>query len=179
MVYVFLAQGFEEIEALCVVDMLRRANIPCEMVAVGEKLVVTGAHNISVVADITEKEIAEEATAVVLPGGMPGTLNLEKSFIVKEQIKQTAQKGGLVAAICAAPSILGHLGLLNNKNATCYDGFEKDLDGAIVTGSATACDGNIITACGPGAAVELGYEIIKYLKGEQTAKEIKKGMKCQ
>ena len=96
MVYVFLAQGFEEIEALCVVDMLRRANIPCEMVAVGEKLVVTGAHNISVVADITEKEIAEEATAVVLPGGMPGTLNLEKSFIVKEQIKQTAQKGGLV-----------------------------------------------------------------------------------
>lgn len=178
MVYVFLAQGFEEIEALCVVDMLRRAKIECQTIAVGDKNTVVGAHNIAVVCDCLVKNVEGLPEAVVLPGGMPGTLNLENSKEVIKIVKEAEKNGKLVAAICAAPLILGHLGLLKGKTATVYDGFEKELLGANLSDKCVVRDQNIITAFGPGAAIDFGFEIIKYLIGENLAQEVKKGMKC-
>lgn len=178
MVYVFLADGFEEIEALATVDIIRRAGIECKTVGVKGKE-VTGAHNISVISDILPKDIENStATAVVLPGGMPGTVNLDKSDVVRNTVMYAANKGILIAAICAAPSVLGHLGLLKGKNATCYDGFEDELTGAKIQKVPVCRDGNIITAAGAGAAVSFGLEIVKALKGEEESRKIFTAMKC-
>ena len=178
MVYVFLADGFEEIEALATVDVIRRAGIDCKTVGVTGKTVI-GAHNISVISDILPEEIEKsDITAVVLPGGMPGTVNLDKSAAVQGAVLYAAEKGLLIAAICAAPSVLGHLGLLTGKKATCYDGFEGELTGAKVEKVPVCRDGNIITAIGAGAAVAFGLEIVKALKGEEESKKIYSSMKC-
>ena len=129
MIYVFLASGFEEIEALAVVDILRRAELEVQTVAVGvgEKT-VRGAHGIPVVADVTEEQAKPEGLEmVVLPGGMPGTLNLEKSQTVQEFLQLASNNGLWIGAICAAPSILGHNGLADGKRVTCYPGFESQL----------------------------------------------------
>ena len=124
MIYVFLANGFEEIEALAVVDVLRRAELDVLTVGVGEDFVI-GSHQIPVACDIAEKSLIldEKTEAIVLPGGMPGTLNLEKSETVQNAIDWATKNDKLVCAICAAPSILGHKGLLNGKSATCFPGF--------------------------------------------------------
>ena len=141
MIAVFLANGFEEIEALAAVDLLRRAGLDVVTVGVGTNKPV-GAHNIPVTADITEEQLDFAAlTAVVLPGGMPGTLNLEKSAVVQKALSVVAEKQLPIGAICAAPSILGHAGLLRGLHATCYPGFEEALNGAEYEEGGVVTDG--------------------------------------
>ncbi len=174
MIYVFLANGFEEIEALAVVDVLRRAELDVLTVGVGEDFIV-GSHQIPVACDISEKNLVldERVEAIVLPGGMPGTLNLEKSEIVQKAIDRAKENNKLICAICAAPSILGHKGLLNGKNATCFPGFEEELFGANVSKDFVVRDGNIITAKGMGSAVEFGLQIAEVLTSKENAQKIR------
>ena len=125
MIYIFLAEGFEECEALAPIDILRRAGLDVKTVGIGSKI-VTGSHNIPIVCDLEETELStENLEAVILPGGMPGTLNLENSPTVQKFLEFAAKNQLIIAAICAAPSILGHKGLLKGKKATCFTGFEK------------------------------------------------------
>ena len=174
MIYVFLAPGFEEIEALAVVDVLRRAELDVLTVGVGEDFVI-GSHQIPVAADISEKNIIldEKVEAIVLPGGMPGTLNLEKSPVVQRAIDWAIENDKLVCAICAAPSILGHNGLLDGKKATCFPGFEEELFGAEVSKDFVVKDGNFITAKGMGSAIEFGLQIAEILTSPLEAKKIR------
>ena len=174
MVYVFLAPGFEEIEALAVVDVLRRAELEVLTVGVGEDFVI-GSHQIPVACDIAEKNLIldEKVEAIVLPGGMPGTLNLEKSATVQKAIDWATENEKLVCAICAAPSILGHKGLLNGKNSTCFPGFEDELFGAEISKDYVVKDGNIITARGMGSAIEFGLQIAEVLTTKENAQKIR------
>lgn len=178
MIYVFLADGFEECEALAPVDILRRGGLAVKTVGVGAKT-VTGAHGIPVVCDITEEEIEmRDLTAAILPGGMPGTLNLEKSAAVQRALDYAAEHSRFIGAICAAPSVLGHKGLLKGKTATCFPGFEKDLTGARFTDTPAVRDGNIITSCGAGAAYEFGFLLLEALTDDPAGVEqLKKAMK--
>ena len=173
MVYVHLAEGFEEIEALTVVDLLRRANIAVETVSIGAGT-VAGAHGISVVADITiDKADYDNCEMIVLPGGMPGSVNLEECDVLQEQIDRFNAQGKFIAAICAAPMILGHKGLLDGKKAVIYDGMESDLGKAIVANDKAVIDGNFVTGKGPGCAIEFALKIISILKDEKAADMIK------
>lgn len=173
MIYLFLAEGFEEIEALTPVDVLRRAGLEVKTVAVGESKTVKGAHGIEVIADILESELKNDVPeAIILPGGMPGTTNLEGSEAVINTLMQSIINGSLVCAICAAPSILGIMGCLKHKNATCYPGFEEYLDGATFTDERVIRDGNIITAKGMGCAHEFALCIVEALCGKEKADEI-------
>lgn len=178
MVYVFLADGFEEVEALCPVDILRRGGIEVKTVGVTGKTVM-GAHNIPVVADITTEEaVFEGIDAVVLPGGMPGTLNLQKDSTVESFINFALENELLVAAICAAPSILGQMGALKGKNAVCYPGFEDKLLGANVVDLPAVKDGNIITGKGAGAAFDFGFLLLEELRNNKPMVEaLKQAMK--
>ena len=171
MVYLFLAEGFEEVEALTPVDFMRRAGIEVTTVGVGGEY-ITGAHGITVKADVCDSDVSAndaDIEMVVLPGGMPGTLNLKASAKVNEFIDRAYDKGAFVAAICAAPSILGEKGLLKGKMAVCYPGFEDKLLGATVFQAGVICDGNIITANAAGAAVDFAAQLIAALKGESAA----------
>ena len=178
MVFVFLADGFEELEALAPVDILRRAKKDVVTVGVTGKT-VTGSHNVPVVCDCTVDEIdlGDDAEALILPGGMPGTVNLENCGRLQKIIDKTDGAKTLICAICAAPSILGHKGLLTGKKATCYTGFEKDLAGAQVLPVPVVRDGNIITAYGAGAAFQFGCEILAALCDRETAENIRKSMR--
>lgn len=177
MIYVFLADGFEETEALVPIDILRRADFEVKTVGIGGKT-VTGSHNISVVCDLEEKDISfQDLKAVILPGGMPGTLNLEKSETVQSFIDYAANNELIIGAICAAPSILGHKGLLNRKTATCFTGFEKDLIGANVVDMPAVSDCNIVTAYGAGAAFEFGFLLLEALSDKAQAENLKKQMR--
>lgn len=170
---VFFAESYEEIEALTVVDMCRRADIQTEMVSVTDSLIVTGAHAIPVVMDKKFTEVDfNTLDMIVLPGGWPGTPNLEKVDALMEKVKEFAKAGKYVAAICAAPSILGHLGVLEGKTACSFPGFEEELTGAAVTYDSCAIDGNIITARGMGCAIDFSVEIIRALCGNEKAQEI-------
>ena len=168
MIYVFLADGFEEIEALCPVDILRRGGIEVKTVGVGAKTIV-GAHGIPVVCDLcdTEAQLDENLEGIVLPGGMPGTINLENSSIVNKFIDYANENNLLMSAICAAPSILGHKGILKGKKATCYPSFEKDLIGADFLAEPVVCDGNIITARAAGVALDFAFKLLEYLTGKE------------
>ena len=174
MIYVFLANGFEEIEALAVVDVLRRAELDVLTVGVGEDFVI-GSHQIPVAADISEKVLVldDKVEAIVLPGGMPGTLNLEKSAVVQKAIDWAIENNKLICAICAAPSILGHKGLLDGKNATCFPGFEEELFGATISKDFVVKDGNFITAKGIGSAIEFGLQIAEILTNPLEVKKIR------
>lgn len=179
MVYLFLADGFEETEALVTVDILRRAGIAVKTVGVGGRQ-VTGSHGIAVTADSIDSELRlADATAVVLPGGMPGTKHLEASPVVQEAVSFAEKNGLLLAAICAAPSILGKRGLLNGKRATCYPGFETALIGAAVTGAGVERDGRYITGKGAGAVMDFGFEIVTALLDAKTANSVKEAMQCK
>lgn len=179
MVYLFLANGFETIEALAVVDMLRRAKIDVKTVGVTGKIVASS-HNIDVTADIEIDEFdVKNADAVVLPGGMPGTLNLEADKTVQGAVDYCVENKKYICAICAAPSILGHKGLLKGKEAICFPGFENDLTGAILSDKYVVTDGLIITARDAGVAVDFGLEIVKALKGEETAENVRKTIQCR
>lgn len=179
MYYVFLAPGFEETEALAPLDIIRRAEEEIYTVGVGGK-VITSSHQVPVVADVMDSEIApdKDCDGIILPGGMPGTLNLEKSPLVQSFIDYCVENNKLIAAICAAPSILGHKGLLEGKKAVCFPGFEEQLAGAEILNSAVVTDGNIITSCGAGAALEFGFEIVKYIQNEAAANHFRKAMLC-
>ena len=172
MIYMFLAEGFEEVEALAPLDLIRRAGLEIKTVGVGSKTVV-GSHGIPVVADITENEFSDNAPdMVILPGGMPGTKNLDASAIVHKAIADAVKNDAYVCAICAAPMILGKLGLLRGKNAVCYPGFEEYLEGAILPDKKVVRDGKVITAKGMGAAIEFGLAIVSALKDEKTADDL-------
>jgi len=179
MVLEFLADGFEEIEALTPIDTLRRAGVDVKSVAVGKggDKVVMGAHGIAVLADITEDEAflidKNEIDMIILPGGMPGAKNLDESDFVDGFVNWAAKSCIYVASICAAPMIPGKRGLLSGRRAVCYPGFEEYLTGATVTDSKVETDGKYITACGMGAALEFSLEIIKLLKGEVAAEHIR------
>lgn len=179
MIYIFLANGFEEVEALATVDVLRRASLDVTMVGVGSD-VITGAHGIGVICDAVDSDVEpdDELEAVVLPGGMPGTLNLERSEKVNEFIDFAADNGRLICAICAAPSILGHKGLLKGGTAVCFPGFESELEGATVADSFVVDDGNIITAKGMGSAVKFGVAIGARFVGEAKMKKIEESLQC-
>lgn len=173
MVYVFLTNGFEEIEALAFVDILRRAEISVKTVSVENNGYATGSHGIKVTADINIDDIDKnDIVAVVLPGGMPGTLNLQKNEKVIEYVNYANDNNKLLGAICAAPMVLGELNILNGKKATCYPGFEKHLLGADVTGAKCECDRNIITAKGAGATHEFAHRFVTILKDEMIADDI-------
>ena len=180
MVYCYLANGFEEIEALAPVDLLRRAGVEVKTVGVGGS-VITSSHGIPVSCDLTEAQalLTDALDAVILPGGMPGTLNLEKSANVQAALDFAAANGSFICAICAAPSVLGHKGLLSGKEAIAFPGFEKDLIGATVSEKAVVTDGNIITAKGAGVAVDFGLAIVAALKDKETAEKIRAAIQCQ
>lgn len=177
MIYVFLADGTEEVEAISAIDMLRRAELDVMTLGIGSQMIV-GSHNIGIVCDADIKNITpdESLQAVVIPGGMPGTLNIEKSDLAQKFIDYANENKKVIAAICAAPSILGHKGLLNGKKATCFPGFEKELVGAEVVPDGVCQDGNIITAKGAGVAIEFGLKIVEQFAGKDEADKIYKSI---
>ena len=173
MIYMFLAEGFEEVEALCPLDLMRRAGLAVTTVGVGASE-ITGAHGITVKADITDSDFSgDDLTMVFLPGGMPGTLNLGKSPVVGGAIRSATEQGAYLAAICAAPSILGDMGLLEGKEAICYPGFEDRLAGARLSDQRVVRDGTILTAAGMGVALEFGLLIVETLCGKEKAEELR------
>lgn len=173
MIYLFLANGFEEVEALAPLDLLRRAGLAVTTVGVGGETVV-GAHGIAVTADLPDVLYRDaKPEMIILPGGMPGTKNLDASRVVESAIRAAASNGAYLAAICAAPSILGKRGYLRGVRATCFPGFEGQLEGALLTPGKVVRDGKIITAVGMGAATEFGLALIAALKDEATAARIR------
>ncbi len=173
MVICFLANGFEEIEGLTPVDCLRRCEKEVVTVGIGD-VIIKGSHGIPVITDMEDNELklTRAIEMIILPGGMPGTLNLEKNDAVQNAIDYCAENNIPIAAICAAPSILGHKGLLKGRKAVCYPGFEQELEGAEVLDCAVAIDGSIITACGMGAAIEFSHAIIEKLFDKQRADKL-------
>ena len=180
MIYVFLADGFEEIEGLAPVDILRRAEKDVVTVGMGSDT-VRASHGVTMLCDITDMQVQldERLEMIVLPGGMPGTLNLEKSPVVQAAIDYCMDKDIPVTAICAAPSILGKKGILSGRKATCFPGFEKFLDGAELSSDSVVTDGNVTTGVGPGAAVEFGLRLVEILCGKQESDRIAAGMQCR
>ncbi len=178
-VYVFLADGFEEIEALTVVDLLRRARVEVTTVSITENILVHGAHGIFVMADILFKDKLSETDMLVLPGGGTGTRSLSAHEGLKDLLIEYEKNERYLAAICAAPSVLGKHGLLKGKRAICYPGFEDKLTGAIITNDKVVVDGKFITSKGPGTSIEFSLELIKILCGEETARQILDGIQYQ
>lgn len=170
---VFLAEGFEEIEALTVVDLCRRVNLDIVMISIKEELTVTGSHGICVQADnYFEEVVFEELDMIVLPGGMPGTVHLEAHNGLMEKVEEFYREGRYVAAICAAPSILGHRGILAGREACCYPGWEKHLKDAIYSKGKIAISEHVITSKGMGTAMDFGLAIIATLCGAESAKQL-------
>lgn len=172
MILVLLADGFEEIEALTPVDMLRRAGLNVKTVAIGSKIAV-GSHKIPVICDMEPSEVKEdEISMVILPGGMPGALNLDASPHTDRFINAALKNGGRLAAICAAPLVLGRRGLLSDREAICYPGFEHELKGAKISEKSVVTDGNITTAKGMGVALAFSEELVRLLCGKERANEL-------
>lgn len=175
MVVVFLADGFEEVEALAPVDLMRRAGLKVVLAGV-TGMEVTGSHGIKVAADVAAKEVdLSQVEAMMLPGGLPGTLNLEKSKTVQACIDACVKEGKLVSAICAAPSILAHKGLLKGKKATAFPSFQKDLEegGALLSDEYVCRDGQFLTGRGMGVATQFGLALVKALVSEEKAQELR------
>lgn len=176
-IFVFLATGFEEIEALTPVDVLKRAGLSVQTVSVMDEQIVVGAHGVPVVADkMFEEIVSEDAEMILLPGGLPGATNLDEHQGLGRLIMSFAEAGKPLAAICAAPLVLGKRGLLVGKKATCYPGFESYLEGAEYTANLVEVDGNFITGKGPGAAMEFAFAIVEKYCGIDKVQELKQGM---
>lgn len=179
-VMMFFAEGFEEVEALSVVDVLRRGGVEVEMTSIDEGKVVTGSHGIGIITnrnikDVTAEDL-EDMDGFLLPGGMPGTLNLKKSERVREILCRGNEKGKLLGAICAAPIVFGACDILKGKKATCYPGFEKELTGAEATTNPVVVDGNIVTSRGVGTALDFGLTLLGILTDEENSKKIKESI---
>ncbi len=178
--FIHLAKGFEEIEALTIVDVLRRAEVPTLMVSVTGVLEVTGSHGITVKSDILfERADYSEAEILILPGGMPGSNNLNAHTGLKNELKKCYENGQKIAAICAAPLVLGGLGLLKGIEAVCFPGYEDRLLGAKLRYDPVIESGNIITGRGPGSALDFSLTLVQILKGEATADQIARSMLAQ
>ena len=178
MIYVFLANGFEEIEALAPVDILRRAELEVKTVGVGGKT-ITGSHGITVTADIEEKDVTtDDMELMILPGGMPGTLNLKATPAIQTEVLRRSDESQPIAAICAAPSILAELGVLDGRHATANPAFIKAIasGGAIVHENPVVADEFITTSRGAGTALELGIELVRQLLGDEAADEVSRGV---
>lgn len=179
MIAVFLAEGFEETEALTTVDILRRAGLDTVTIGIGGKT-VTGSHGIPVVADREESAFSmDELEGVVLPGGMPGTKHLEASGTVQKALDYAAAHGLLIAAICAAPSILGHKGLLSGRRATCFPGYEADLTGARVETAPAVTDGSVVTGKGMGVTIPFALEIVRQFRPAGDVNRLEGSLQCR
>ncbi|HZK25913.1 MAG TPA: DJ-1 family glyoxalase III [Thermoclostridium sp.] len=176
-VYVMIADGFEEIEALSVVDILRRASIDVSTVSISDSKIVNGTHNISVITDIliTDADL-NKAEMVVLPGGMPGADNLYNNEMLQDGLSFRVKNKKWVAAICAAPMILGRKGYLKGFEAVCFPGFESDLIGATIKNKNVVISGSFITSKGPGTALDFALAIVSVLNDEESANKIKSSM---
>ncbi len=181
MIYVFLADGFEEIEALTPIDLLRRAGREVVTVGVGGHR-ITGAHGVEVTADVCERDIAaipDGLEMVVLPGGMPGAANLAASGTVNRAIEFAHANSRVVAAICAAPAVvLGKYPFTHGRRMTCYPGFEELLKSSVVTGNGVEEDGDLITARGPGMAMSFALALVRRLEGADAAEKLKGSLQC-
>lgn len=174
---IHLASGFEEIEAIATIDILRRANIDTQIVSICKCLQVTGAHGIEVRADVCQRRADyENADMLILPGGLPGSHNLADNKELGERIQAHHAQGKWLAAICAAPLVYGRLGLLDGEEAICYPSFEPELKGATISEEAVVVSNNFITGKGPGVTIDFALEIIKQLQGEASAKQIAQGL---
>ena len=175
-VYIFIADGFEETEALVPWDILKRAGAQVKLVSVTSGTKATGAHGLSIDTDANIASLRDELPDLaVLPGGMPGMLNLKASAALKELLSECADAGKYIAAICASPAVLGAHGLLRSKRAVCFPGFESQLEGAYISHEPVCRDGNIITAKGMGVSFEFAFALVGALYGEAKAEEVKKG----
>ncbi len=174
MVYLFLADGFEEVEGLTVVDILRRAGVELQMVSIMGRKNVMGAHQIEVMADILLEDIKEAAEMLILPGGIPGTSNLAAHAGLDQLLRESAEKDIYLAAICAAPTVFGDKGMLNGKHATCYPGMEEGLLGAEAQKDSVVVDGKFITSRGVGTAIDFGLKLAEILKGKAVSNDIAK-----
>ena len=173
MIYLFLANGFEEIEALCPLDLLRRAGLAVTTVGVGGDM-IRGAHGISVQADIPDTLYRDsKPDMIILPGGMPGSRHLDESRTVDAALRAASANGAYLAAICAAPMVLGKRGYLRGKKAICFPGFEEHLEGATLSDRRVVTDGKIITAAGMGVALEFGLALVAAMKGADAAEELR------
>ena len=173
---IFLAEGFEETEALVPYDILRRGGVNVSLVSVSGSENVQGAHGVPIGVHEALTEAAAEADLLMLPGGTPGTFNLGASETLCGIIAKAAKSGKVIAAICAAPSVIGKMGLLNGRKATCYPGFEDKLTGARCVGENVVKDGNFITGIGPGASFEFGFAVLAELEGEAVVRRVKEQM---
>jgi 4-methyl-5(b-hydroxyethyl)-thiazole monophosphate biosynthesis len=172
MIAVLLANGFEEIEALTPIDVLRRAGLEVLSCGLNGKR-IKGSHGIFVEADLLPEEVKlDEVTMAIFPGGMPGATNIDAHPFTDKAIDAVTKNGGRLAAICAAPLVLGRRGLLDGKRATCYPGFEGELTGAVVTGKGVVTDGSVTTAKGMGVALEFAKELVRVTVGKEKAEEI-------
>lgn len=181
MVVVFLAEGFEEVEALAPVDIMRRAGLEVVMAGV-TGMEVTGSHGIKVAADMAAKDVdVSKLDGMVLPGGLPGTLNLEQSQAVQSCLDRCVEEGKLVAAICAAPSILAHKGLLKGRKATAFPNFQKDLTegGAALAEEYVCRDGQFLTARGMGVATQFGLALVAAFVSQEKAEEIRSSIQWE
>lgn len=180
MILMFLANGFEEVEALTPLDLLRRAGERVVTVGIGGRE-ITGSHSITVLADTDDAHLPKEAAdMVVLPGGMPGASTLDASSVVERVLADAAARGALLTAICAAPMILGKRGYLGGKQATCFPGFEQYLDGATVRRDVGVVrDGNLITAAGMGVALDFGLALVAALQGDEAAVKLRAAVQAQ
>ncbi|MBN2159470.1 MAG: DJ-1/PfpI family protein [Spirochaetes bacterium] len=175
-VIVPLAEGFEEIEAVTIIDVLRRAGVEVTS-AFLKKNPVTGSHAISVTADKNIEGIkSSDFDCMVLPGGMPGSANLKDDQRVIELAREFSSKEKIVAAICAAPLVLGYAGVLKGRRATCYPGFEAQMTGATPVADPVVRDGTVITGRGPGCAIPFALELVAALAGKQVAEQLRESM---
>ncbi len=173
MIYIILAEGFEEIEALTPLDILRRGKAEVKTAAItGDGLTVCGSHGIPVVADIRAEDIGDDIEMLIFPGGLPGATNIDESPLTDTLIQKAQKKRAHLAAICAAPMILGKRGILNGKKAVCYPGFEEHLHGAKVAKKRVVTDKNVTTAIGMGASLEFSEQLLAAVKDKKTAKTI-------
>jgi len=177
MIYLFLAEGFEEIEALTVVDILRRANLEIETISISNNNIVKGSHNIEIKADKIFNEIdTNNIQMAILPGGMPGATNLYNHSGLKQLLLKLNDSNTLIAAICAAPFVLGQFGILKSKKAICYPGFEDKLTEAKIVNENVVADKNVITSKGPGTAIEFALKIVEILKNKKQVEALKASM---
>ena len=178
-VYVFLADGFEDVEALAPVDVLRRGGVGVVTVSINGSDMVKSAHNVYVKADVRFEEANfSDADLLMIPGGMPGAKNLDEHEGVRNALLAHAKQGKITAAICAAPSVLGNLGILKGKKATCFPGFEKELEGATYTAAPVEIDGNVITGKGAGCAILFGKAIVEKAVSAEAANKVCGDMQC-